>query len=139
MLEMTLLNKWLLQAFALNIGESIYLPCINKPDQAEKYNYFITQRKAMVAIDPEKAETIKVYKMYKDRKHWVILEKLASTTLIAFKKIPGQAKAERLVLNISLQKDRQVKAMLEDGMSFEEIKEIVTELTEEEFNRIAGE
>ena len=131
MQEIALLNRWMQKGLELQPGEAIFLPCINRTDQQEKYRYLLHERRGLKDVDPERIEALRIYSTYKDHRHWVVLEKLSATPFIGFKKSPGKG-VERIMLDVSDERERQLRLMLEDGLGLEEIEDALDELSVEE-------
>jgi hypothetical protein len=80
-------------------------------------------------LEPEKAGTVVVTYTFRDRRHWVVLERVLGNPLIGFiKKKDGTL--ERVEVEVDPERDRRLYLMAQDGMSLEEVEEIEGELSE---------
>ena len=83
---------------------------------------FKREQKILYKPDPEKASTLLLSSLFKDSRHWIVLERVVGNSLVGFLKAPDGS-MERITLDIDLERERRIEAMRMDGFTEEEIAE----------------
>ena len=124
-----LILKWIDKTLERDLHEKIYIPAETKPDAQQTVRDFKKELIILYDLEPEKAGTIVIAYIFRDRRHWVVLERTVGNPLVGFvKKANGEL--ERVEIEIDSERDRRLLLMKEDGMTLEEVEEIEGELTE---------
>ena len=79
-------TQWLYEATNLEVGETLFIPCLSKDLLKIKLRLFKAELSLLTEIDPELANTVSIKAVFKDSKFWVTLTKVISDNAIAFKK-----------------------------------------------------
>lgn len=129
--------KWLDEVSRSELGDKLFLPCEDREIQTRTLLALRAEVKILSDIDPVKAAQIKVKRLWKDGKLWVVLKRISQSPLLAFKKTK-EGTVKRVNIEDLAAKKRRWKLMKEDGYSTEEIIEDEDELTEEEMIFLKG-
>ncbi|PIY31304.1 MAG: hypothetical protein COZ07_09775, partial [Candidatus Infernicultor aquiphilus] len=129
-MKQTLICKWFDRALELKEGERLYIPCLNKSDQASKRVLIYKQRVAYSSIDPDIELRIGILKEKIDEKLYVVLEKRNLLNEGFVIEVNGSRK--NVILN-TLQSEnsllRKVLLMYMDKIELTEIIETLTDYT----------
>lgn len=123
--------QWLHEVLSYETGEEIYLPCESKKDMKQQYKRFIHLQRELEQVDPMEGTKVHIGAVFKDMKHWIVLRKISASPLVAFKK-DNLGQVTKVVLDSISSRERRLKAMQEDGMTLEDVKELEDSLTAEE-------
>lgn len=124
-----LILKWIDKTLERDLHEKIYIPTETRPDGLNTVKDFKKELVVLYDLEPEKAGTIVVAYTFRDRRHWVVLERTLGNPLVGFvKKANGEL--ERIEIEIDSERDRRLQLMKEDGLTLEEVEEIEGPLTE---------
>ncbi len=126
-----LILKWIDKTLERDLHEKIYIPAETKPDAQQTVRDLKKELILLYDLEPEKAGTIVVASIFKDRRHWVVLERTKGNPLVGFVKAKDGT-LERVEIEIDAERDRRLQLMKEDGMTLEEVEAIEGELTEVE-------
>ena len=129
--------KWLDEVSKSELGDELFLPCEDREIQTRTLLALQAEIKILSDIDPVKAAQMKVKRLWKDGKLWVVLKRISQTPLLAFKKT-REGTVKRVNIEDLAAKKRRWKLMREDGYSAEDIIESEDELTEEELTFLKG-
>ncbi len=129
--------KWLDEVSKSEIGDELFLPCEDREIQTETLLALRREVKILSEIDPVKAAQIKVKRLWKDGKLWVLMKKISQSPLLAFKK-SGQGTIKRVNIEDTAQKKRRWKMMMLDGYSAKNIIEEEDDLTDEDLVFLKG-
>jgi hypothetical protein len=129
--------KWIDEISKSELGDQLFLPCEDREIQTETLLALRREIKILSDIDPVRAAQIKVKRLWKDGKLWVILKKISQSPLLAFKK-SGEGKIKRVNIEDTAQKKRRWKLMRLDGYSTEDIINSEDDLTEEDLMFLKG-
>ena len=135
-MKQTLISKWFDQALELKEGERLYIPCLNKSDQASKRVLIYKQRVAYSSIDPDIELQIGILKEKIGEKYYIVLEKRNLLNEGFIIEVNGSRK--NVVLNTSQSEDsllRKVLLMHQDEMKLAEIIETLTDYTPDEIKK----
>jgi len=124
-----LILKWIDKTLERDLHEKIYIPSETKPDAQQTVRDFKKELVLLYNLEPEKAGTIVITDTFKDRRHWVILERAMGSPLIGFVKTKDGT-VEKVEIEIDSERDRRLALMREDGMTLEEVEAIEGELTD---------
>jgi len=134
--KQTLISKWFDQALELKEGERLYIPCLNKSDQASKRVLIYKQRVAYSSIDPDIELRIGILKEKIGEKLYVVLEKRNLLNEGFVIEVNGSRK--NVILN-TLQSEnsllRKVLLMYMDKIELTEIIETLTDYTPAEIKK----
>jgi len=135
-MKQTLICKWFDRALELKEGERLYIPCLNKSDQASKRVLIYKQRVAYSSIDPDIELRIGILKEKIDEKLYVVLEKRNLLNEGFVIEVNGSRK--NVILN-TLQSEnsllRKVLLMYMDKIELTEIIETLTDYTPAEIKK----
>ena len=135
-MKQTLICKWFDRALELKEGERLYIPCLNKSDQASKRVLMYRQRVAYSSIDPDIELQIGILKEKIGEKFYVVLEKRNLLNEGFVIEVNGSRK--NVVLN-TLQSEnsllRKVLLMYMDKIELTEIIETLTDYTPAEIKK----
>ncbi len=127
-MQRELILKWIDKTLERDLHEKIYIAAETRPDAKQTVKEFKKELALFYDLEPEKAGTIVAAYTFRDRHHWVVLERTVGNPLVGFvKKKDGTL--ERVEIKIDSEKDRRLKLMREDGFSLEEVQAIEGELT----------
>jgi len=135
-MKQTLICKWFDRALELKEGERLYIPCLNKSDQASKRVLIYKQRVAYSSIDPDIELRIGILKEKIGEKLYVVLEKrnLLNEGFV----IEANGSRKNVILN-TLQSEnsllRKVLLMYADKIELTEIIETLTDYTPAEIKK----
>ena len=135
-MKQTLICKWFDRALELKEGERLYIPCLNKSDQASKRVLIYKQRVAYSSIDPDIELRIGILKEKIGEKLYVVLEKrnLLNEGFV----IEANGSRKNVILN-TLQSEnsllRKVLLMYADKIELTEIIETLTDYTPDEVKK----
>ena len=135
-MKQTLICKWFDRALELKEGERLYIPCLNKSDQASKRVLIYKQRVAYSSIDPDIELQIGILKEKIGEKLYVVLEKRNLLNEGFVIEVNGSRK--NVILN-TLQSEnsllRKVLLMYMDKIELTEIIETLTDYTPAEIKK----
>ena len=135
-MKQTLISKWFDQALELKEGERLYIPCLNKSDQASKRVLIYKQRVAYSSIDPDIELQIGILKEKIGEKYYIVLEKRNLLNEGFVIEVNGSRK--NVILN-TLQSEnsllRKVLLMYMDKIELTEIIETLTDYTPAEIKK----
>jgi hypothetical protein len=116
--------KWLNKTLELETGEEYYLQIHAKDEQKRLLKMIRDEIKIMEKVDPIGASQIYAKGVFKDKRFWVVLRKVAvSFTSVGFKKdLSGEVK--KVELEHNSEEIRRLSLMRQDRMSWEEIEEM---------------
>ncbi len=126
-----LILKWIEKTIERDLGEKVYIPAETKPDAMQTIRDFKKELIILYDLEPEKAGTIAVVYTFRDRRHWVVLERCAGNPLVGFVKAKDGS-LERVEIEIDTERSRRLQLMKEDGLTLEEVEEIEGSLTDVE-------
>ena len=112
--------QWFQQALSLENEEEIFIPVSSRIEQKALYKDIRKVIREYSAIDKIQASRIEAVGVFRDSKPWVRLYIKATSPLIGFKK-GSDGVMKRIVLQDQSERRRQVKLMLCDNISNEEI------------------
>lgn len=124
-----LILKWIDKILERDLHEKIYLPAETKPDAQQTVRDFKKELVLLYDLEPEKAGTIVVAYTFKDRRHWVVLERTMGNPLVGFVKTKDGI-LERVEIEVDSERDRRLTLMKEDGMELWQVELIEGELTD---------
>lgn len=121
-----------LKALELNPGEQIYIPCEDKQEQ-KKTEKVIKEAISKATLDIQMQ--LRVARTFKDKKLWVMIARktpLHSDFFVKYKTESGEWRIRRDSLETDATRLRVIAAMIEDGISEDEILESLGEISEVE-------
>jgi DNA-dependent RNA polymerase auxiliary subunit epsilon len=124
-----LILKWIDKTLERDLHEKIYIPAETKPDAQQTVRDFKKELIILYDLEPEQAGTIVIAYTFRDRRHWVVLERTLGNPLVGFVKKKDGTLA-RVEIEIDSERDRRLQLMKEDGLTLEEVEEIEGELTD---------
>ena len=122
------IRSYIQQAVEQPYGAELYIPCEHRKQQMK----LRTELNNAAELYCEVIDTtifLFVKKMFKDRRHWVVIQKLKRTQAVFVKESEDSKVSKMKAENPDVQ--RMIKLMREDGYDDDKIKEIVKEYTEE--------
>ena len=126
-----IITRWLQKASEeTETGGQMLFPADTKQDQKDKKRLFLKELKVLAKVDPVAASQLRITGRFEDHRFWVVVEKVAFSPFIAFKK-DKDGNVERVVMKDDSEKLRRLTLMKEDGYSIKDIKEM-EDLTKEE-------
>jgi hypothetical protein len=128
-------SLWIQRAVELNPGEKIFLEADSAKEQKRMERELGKEREAYAQVDPIEASKVAIRNTFKDRKHWVVIEKMANSPLVGFIKDAG-GEISKITLGAEPEKIRRIRLMIADGYSQDKIEEIEGTLTEEELTTL---
>ena len=135
-MKQTLICKWFDRALELKEGERLYIPCLNKSDQASKRVLIYRQRAAYSSVDPDIELQIGILREKIGEKYYIALEKRNLLNEGFIIEVNGSRK--NVVLNTSRSEDsllRKVLLMYQDKIELAEIIETLTDYTPDEIKK----
>ena len=135
-MKQTLISKWFDQALELKEGERLYIPCLNKSDQASKRVLIYRQRAAYSSVDPDIELQIGILREKIGEKYYIVLEKRNLLNEGFIIEVNGSRK--NVVLNTSQAENsllRKVLLMRTDGINLTEIIKTLTDYTPNEVKK----
>jgi len=135
-MKQTLICKWFDRALELKEGERLYIPCLNKSDQASKRVLMYRQRVAYSSIDPDIELQIGILKEKIGEKLYVVLEKRNLLNEGFVIEVNGSRK--NVILNTFQSENsllRKVLLMYMDKIELTEIIETLTDYTPAEIKK----
>lgn len=133
------LVSWFEKAKALEPGQSFYLTVLNKKEQTEIIRQLNELKNDYIKIDPAVALSIQVGRLSDGKSHYVFIKKVYATPTVGFQRSED---GTMVVVDITeeVKRSRLLYVMIQDGLSKEEIVELIGELTPEEeikyFNKL---
>lgn len=115
--------KWIHKLLELETGEELFLHVHSKQDQKNQLKLYKKELDILEKINPVAASSVHIYPIYKDKRFWVVLRKVATSPMIAFKK-DSEGNIQRVVLDEHSDELRRLKLMRKDGMTWQEIEEL---------------
>ncbi len=114
--------KWLHKTLNAEIGEEYYLNVHAKDEQKRLTKAFKDEIKILSKIDPIGASQLYVFSIFKDKRFWVVIRKVAISLTVGFKKVlDGSLVKEELEDNA--EEVRRYTLMRRDHMSWKDIEE----------------
>ena len=126
-----LLLKWLDKTLERDLNDKIYIPAETRSDAQQTVRDFKKELVLLYDLEPEKSGTVVIAYTFKDRQHWVVLERTIGNPLVGFVKT-ADGELKRVEITIDSERDRRLQLMKEDGMTLEQVEEIEGELTDVE-------
>ena len=126
----TIYDALFLQALDLSPGEQIYIPCEDKQEQKKTEKVI---KEAMVNAPVDVQLKLRVVRTFKDKKLWVVIARKNPLHEEFFTKVrtaSGDWAVKRTNLGTDATRLRMLEAMIEDGLTEEEIKEHLGEISE---------
>jgi|PlaIllAssembly_1097288.scaffolds.fasta_scaffold09012_3 hypothetical protein len=127
--------EWLHKAAALQTGQELYFPAENKQTQKDLFKLFIRELRVFSQIDAVLASTIVVAPTFKDKRHWVVLRKIAAIPTLAFMK-DDHGVIQRVSIADDSDRIHRLELMIKEGYSLEKMEEIEGKLDELTLRRI---
>jgi hypothetical protein len=121
----TIYDAFILQALELPQGNQFYIPCEDKQEQ-KKIEKILKEAISRLPIQHQMA--LRVARTFKDKRLWVVIAKKKPSHEEFFVKHQdrkGGWTVSRLSLDTSAERLRVIEAMVEDGLTEEEIVEIL--------------
>jgi hypothetical protein len=112
--------QWFQQALELKDEEEIFIPVSSRIEQKALYKDIRKVIREYSAVDKVQASKIDTVGVFRDGKPWVKLYIKPTSPLVGFKK-RSNGEMERIVLQNQSERNRQVKLMLYDNVSKEDI------------------
>ena len=112
--------QWFQQALELKSEEEIFIPVSSRIEQKALYKDIRKVIREYSVIDKVKASKIDAVGVFRDGKPWVRLYIKPTSPLIGFKK-GSSGETKRIVLQDQSERNRQVRLMLYDNVSKEDI------------------
>jgi hypothetical protein len=131
MMEREFIIKWLDKVFEQPLHAKVYIPAESKEDSTKLKKAFRDELDILYKIEPEKASTVLLGAVFKDRRFWVVLERVTGNALVGFVRNPDGT-MERVKIDFDPERDRRIELMKEAGWTLEQIEQMEGPLTEEE-------
>lgn len=128
----TIYDALFLKALDLSPGEQIYIPCEDKQEQ-KKTEKVIKEAMAGAPIDIQLK--LRVVRTFKDKRLWVVIARknpLHEEFFVKERTASGDWAVKRTNLGTDATRLRVLEAMVEDGLTEEEISEAIGELSDVE-------
>jgi len=122
-------ETWFEEAKKLEIGQSIMIQVMDKPERTAFVNELKEERARFAQIEPTLALQLVINGVRKDGRFWVVVERKARAPLKGIMRNPDGSYQE---IEIDPQRRRMLNLMLKDGLSREEIEDCLGGLTEDE-------
>ncbi len=123
MIKREIILKWIDKALEQPLHTKIFVAAESKEDVKKLKVDFRKEIEVFYELEPEKAGTILVSHQFKDRRFWLVLERVLGNPLVGFIKKPD-GEMERVQLVFDPERERRIKLMQEDGHSLEEVEEV---------------
>lgn len=120
---------WFDEVKQIKIGEAIFLRVANKTEQTNLARDMESERKLFSSLDPIHASQLFVNKVLKNLKQYVVIERKYRSPYTAFLK---DTEGNLSKLTIDPERKRQLRLMLKDEKSREEVEDALNGLTDEE-------
>lgn len=128
--------RWLDEAGKLDYGDKLHLVANNQKEQETLYKQLVKEMKLLKEIDPLKGATLAPFKVFKNGRFWVGVERILSIPTIGFiRKANGKVQKVELAA-IDYERSRRIRLMVEDGYSLEKIDELEGPLSPEDKEEI---
>lgn len=129
MMKRDLILKWIDQALVQELHSKLFIPAEAKEDATKLKNAFHKELEIMYKIDPEKASTLLLGVVRKDKRWWLVIERVIGNVLTGFVKGPDGT-LSRIHIDYDPERERRIELMIEEGYSLEQVEEYEGELTE---------
>ncbi|MCP3924869.1 MAG: hypothetical protein GY714_20005 [Desulfobacterales bacterium] len=126
---MEIAKVWFDEVKQLKIGEAIFLRVANKTEQTNLASEMEKERKEFSSLDPIHASQLFVNKVLKNLKQYVVIERKYRSPYTAFLK---DTEGNLSKLTIDPERKRQLRLMIKDKKSREEVEDALNGLTDEE-------
>ncbi len=120
---------WFDESKNIAIGEAIFLRVANKTEQNTLARELEEERKLFSSVDPIHASQLFINKVLKNLKQYVVIERKYRSPYTAFLK---DTEGNLSKLTIDPERKRQLRLMLKDKKSREEVEDALNGLTDEE-------
>lgn len=128
----TIYDALFLQALDLSPGEQIYIPCEDKQEQKKTEKVI---KEAMTGAPVDVQLKLRVARTFKDKRLWVVIARknpLHEEFFVKERTASGDWTVKRTTLGTDATRLRVIEAMIEDGLTEEEISEAIGEVSEVE-------
>ena len=122
MIQREIVLKWIDKTLEQVLHAKLYISTEGKSDAKKLKDAFSKELDVLYEIEPEKAGTILISDQFKDKRFWVVLERVLGNPLLGFIKQPDGT-MERVQLSFDPERERRIKLMQKDGLSLEEVEE----------------
>lgn len=97
-----LIIKWIHKSLDLDLGDKIYIPMENREGTFKEIKRFNKEFEVLSQIDPQTTGTITACYTFKDKTHWLVLERTIGSPLVGFIK-----KADGTKSKVSIQEEKE--------------------------------
>ena len=128
----TIYDALFLQALDLSPGEQIYIPCEDKQEQKKTEKVI---KEAMTGAPVDVQLKLRVARTFKDKRLWVVIARknpLHEEFFVKERSPSGDWTVKRTSLGTDATRLRVIEAMIEDGLTEEEISEAIGDLSDVE-------
>jgi predicted acetyltransferase len=121
---------WLEEAAKMPVGDEIFVPILEMPLPAMK-KVFEVARERYRSVDLLVADQLSCHVVTSDNRKWFVIRKKKSTPTVAFHR---EAETGKVIPIFPPNEDRrrQIRLMIDDGMTFEQMQAILPDLVKEE-------
>lgn len=123
--------QWINEILKKPLHTKLYIQVESKENARKGVTDFNREISVLAKIDPEKSGTLFVSFIYKDKKYWIVLERIIGNPLVGFIKNPS-GEMERVTIEYDPERERRIFLMFEEGFSIEEVESAEGKLTESE-------
>ena len=124
--------KWLQKASEeMEAGEIMLFPASTRQDQKDKRRLFLKELKTLAKVDPVAASQLQITTELRDHRLWVVVQKIAFSPFIAFKK-DNYGNVKRVTIEDDSEKLRRLRLMKDDGYTINAIEKIEGKLSDKE-------
>lgn len=124
--------RWLETAQNLAIGAKLHLPTSSRKEQEVIFLAIHKEMNVLRKIDPEKAASLVPFKIFKDGRFWVGVEKILAIPTLGFIKNPDGSVEKVKLSSIDPERERRLRLMREDGLSLDDIEKMEGPLSMDE-------
>ena len=125
-------REWFLKALELKIGEEMYIPCSSVRDARKMITALGRCKQLWMKFDPNKALAITAGLAVRHNAPWVrVVVKQEMPDAVYVKGSDGVTRSVPID-NLMSDRQRKIKVMLEDGLTREEIEQMLGGLSEME-------
>ena len=124
-----LASVWFEEAKRLDVGQAIFIRVGDKKEQTELAREFEEERRTFEKLDIIHAKQLFINKVLKERKQYVVIERKYRAPFTAFMR---DEKGVFTKLTVDPERRRLLTLMTKDGLTREEIEDILNGLTDNE-------
>lgn len=135
--EMSIAAEWFAKALDMREGETLFIPVTDQMEQTLLKNELLELRRNFRFVNAVEAGKLDITRSQKNLKLYVRIAKANMPLLTGIIKDPNGVVREISLTN-DVDRERKISLMAKDGLSMDEVQEIVGRLSDEEKHRYFG-